>query len=165
MSGLEDAACHAPRACMEICRSEPVRLPTLDRAAVPLMVLPTRSLDRLPLRSLAPSHIRRQPDDTGLCGRHRRIPVIFVPCQHRPKLPGHLVGQCNPDQHFRLLRQHAAEPALRRTFVPGVRQYARHRSDDQKSTDVGLAGLRNPSKALLLWLPPVMQETFDPAGM
>lgn len=66
VSGLEDAACHAPRACMEICRSGPVRLPALGRAAFAMMVLPTRSLDRLPLRSLAPSHIRRQADDKGL---------------------------------------------------------------------------------------------------
>jgi hypothetical protein len=54
VSGLEDAAFHAPRACMEICRSGPVRLPALDGAALSKMVLPTRSLDRLPLRSLVP---------------------------------------------------------------------------------------------------------------
>jgi hypothetical protein len=30
-----------------------------------------------------------------------------------------------------------------------VRQDSRHRSDDQKRPDIGLAGLRNPSKALL----------------
>lgn len=54
VSGLEDAACHAPRACMEICRSGPVRLPALDGAPSGMLVRPTRSLDRLPLRSLAP---------------------------------------------------------------------------------------------------------------
>lgn len=54
VSGLEDAACHAPRACMEICRPGPVRLPALDGAPSGMLVRPTRSLDRLPLRSLAP---------------------------------------------------------------------------------------------------------------
>lgn len=62
VSGLEVAAFYAPRACMEICRSGPVRLPALGGASSGIMVLPTRSRDRLPLLSLAPSHIRRQPD-------------------------------------------------------------------------------------------------------
>jgi hypothetical protein len=53
VSGLEDAACHAPRAFMEICRSGPVRLPALKGAPSGMLVRPTRSLDRLPLRSLA----------------------------------------------------------------------------------------------------------------
>ena len=51
VSGLEVAAFYAPRACMEICRSGPVRLPALDGASSGIMVLPIRSLDRLPLRS------------------------------------------------------------------------------------------------------------------
>jgi len=51
VSGLEVAAFQAPRTCMEICRSGPVRLPALDGASSGIMVLPIRSLDRLPLRS------------------------------------------------------------------------------------------------------------------
>ncbi len=54
VSGLEDTACHAPRAFMEICRSGPVRLPALKGAPSGMLVCPTRSLDRMPLRFLAP---------------------------------------------------------------------------------------------------------------
>ncbi len=92
VSGLEDAAYPTPRACMEICRSGPVRLPALDVAPSGMLVCPTRSLDRLPLRSFAPSHIRRQPDDFGLSSRHRRIPVILALAQERPSRACHAVG-------------------------------------------------------------------------
>ncbi len=92
VSGLEDAAFHMPRACMEICRSGPVRLPALDGAPSGMLVCPTRSLDRMPLRFLAPSHIRRHPDDNGLCVRHRRFPVIFALAQERPGCSCHAVG-------------------------------------------------------------------------
>lgn len=51
VSGLEVATFHAPRACMEIGRSGPVRLPALDGGSSGMMVLPTRSLHHLPLRS------------------------------------------------------------------------------------------------------------------
>ena len=104
VSGLEDAACHAPRACMEICRSGPVRLPALDGAPSGMLVFLTRSLDRLPLRSLAPFHIWRQPDDTSLCGCHRRIPVLLSLAQERPSRARHAVGQRDRDQHLRFAR-------------------------------------------------------------
>mgnify|MGYP001770284191 CR=1 FL=1 len=48
VSGLEDAACHAPRACMEICRSGPVRLPALDGAPSGMLVRPTGLLTVCP---------------------------------------------------------------------------------------------------------------------
>ncbi len=51
VSGLEVAACQTPRALMEICRSCPVRIPALGGASSGILVLPTRSRDRLPLRS------------------------------------------------------------------------------------------------------------------
>jgi hypothetical protein len=110
VSGLEDAACHAPRACTEICRSGPVRLPALNGAPSGMLVRPTRSLDRPPLRSLAPSHIRRQPDNTGLYGRNRRIPVVLNLAQERPGCACHAVGQRYRDQHLRYARHHAPEP-------------------------------------------------------
>jgi len=42
----------------------------------------------------------------------RRIPVGFILRQHRPDLPGHLVGQCDCDQHLRFPCQHPLYPAL-----------------------------------------------------
>lgn len=61
VSGLEDAALVAVRACMEICRSGPFRLRALGGARRGSLVRPIRSRDRLPLRCLRPrSHPRRQ---------------------------------------------------------------------------------------------------------
>ena len=91
--GHEDAGSHAPRAYMEIRRSDPARLPALGRVPVSLMVLPTRFRDLWPLLALAPSHIWRQPVDTSLCGRHRQIPGILSIAQERPSRAFHAVGQ------------------------------------------------------------------------
>ena len=51
VSGLEVAAFQTPRVFMEICRSGPVRIPALASASPSIVVFPTRSRDRLPLRS------------------------------------------------------------------------------------------------------------------
>ena len=149
VSGLEDAACHSPRACMEICRSEPVRLPALDRAAVPLMVLPTRSLDRLPLRSLAPFHIRRQPSGSDLSCRHRGIPVILTLAQERPGCARHAVGKRHSDQHLRLAHHHTAEPCALWCALSGGPSHDCDCADDQQPSDIALAHLRNASQSLL----------------
>ncbi len=149
VSGLEDAACHAPRACMEICRSDPVRFPALGSAVSSKMVLPTRSLDRLPLRSLAPSHIRRQPDDTNLCGGRPRIPVILSLAQQRPSRARHSVGQRHGDQHLRLAGQHPCKP---RTFGRTLARCPSHHSDGtdyQQSANVALAHLRGAAQPVL----------------
>lgn len=90
VSGLEVAAFHAPRACMEICRSGPIRLPALNGASSGTMVLPIRSLDRLPLRSSvlltsAATHRRfrpMRPPSPDLCNLHLCVlaPKQFGPC-------------------------------------------------------------------------------------
>jgi len=149
VSGLEDAACRAPRACMEICRPGPVRLPALKGAPSGMLVRPTRSLDRLPLRSLAPSHIRRQPDDTGLCGRHRRIPVIFTLAQQRPSCARHSVGQRHSDQHLRLACHHPSQPGPTGSALPCGPSHHGNGPDDQQPPNVALAHLRSAAQPVL----------------
>ena len=135
----------SPRACMEICWSGPVRLSELKGAPSGMMVCPTRSLGRLPLRSLAPSHIRRQPDDTSLCGRHLRIPVILSLAQQRPSHACHTVGQRNRDQHIRL----SGKPgAFGRAFAHCPSHHG-DGTDDQQSTNVALAHLRCAAQPVL----------------
>ena len=53
-----------------------------------------------PLGTVASSSTRASCRDC-----QRRILEIFVLCQHRPDLPGHLVGQRDSDQHLGLARQ------------------------------------------------------------
>lgn len=56
------------------------------------------------------SHSRRHSVDLDLCGRHRRISIIFTLAHQRPGRSGHAIGQRHCDQHLRLALQHTREP-------------------------------------------------------
>ena len=76
VSGLEDAACHAPRACMEICRSEPVRL--------------SAALAR---RCGIPAHCRVKPDCQRAAALER-----FIVARPVPGLVGRWCRSAHADQ-------------------------------------------------------------------
>lgn len=102
VSGLEDAAYHAPWAFMELCRPGPSRFPTLKDAPSGMLVRRPHSLDRLPLRSL--------PQHPAPIRRRLAIPPPPNPCNPLPCTAGrarHTMGHRHSDQHLWLVRQHS----------------------------------------------------------
>lgn len=94
---------------------------------------------------------RRRPASDALTRSgcyQSRILVIFFPSFHCPKPLGHLIGQCDCDDHTRSAQQHCIEPgSWGCTFLvcPTNNWY---RTDNQQPPDIALPHFRGSAQHL-----------------
>ena len=81
-------------------------------------------------------------------GSPRPILEILIPGQHRPDLSGHLVGQRNRCQHFRLAIQYPGQPRARNDLSSFQPVRPRHGPDDQEPPNIGLSSFRGATEAI-----------------
>ena len=111
VSGLSIAACHSPRARMEMRGSGPNRLLELESSPFGPGFPDPVSMTVCPYIVLRPAHIPpgaiRAP---ARLGDRRRFPVDFLVRHQRPGDARHPIGQRHCNQHTRLARQHPGQP-------------------------------------------------------
>lgn len=112
------------------------------KAHCPVLVFPTPIWSIIcRYGSSSSSHRRSQLGTVASADCALRNLVILIAGQHRPDGPGHLVSQCDRNQHLRLAGQHSRQPWPGLTAGPTAPTHHGYGPDNQKAANVALAHL------------------------